>query len=349
MIAWSPFGAKRRGIPREVAIFAVLVLLASTGVLADGGISSAASIGTRGTSTGNPATIAPPWRWAASMAFDPKDGYSVLFGGYSGSTLYSDTWTYRAGNWTEIFPSVHPSGRGDGSMAYDPKDAGVVLFGGQGTAGYLHDTWKFSAGNWTHLRLSGFPSGRSGAALVYDAADGYLLLFGGANASGQLSDTWAFYSGSWHLLHPATSPPARREAAIAYDAADGYVVLFGGLGAADLNDTWTFHAGVWTQISSGGAPGVRVSPAAAYDRASGRVVLFGGRDDNTQTVWNDTWTFHAGRWTEPSLPRQPPGRDWPAIAYDSSAKEVVVFGGASGFYPLITLNDTWIYRAGAWS
>ncbi|MDE2046407.1 MAG: PKD domain-containing protein, partial [Thermoplasmata archaeon] len=119
----------------------------------------------------------PEPRGDAAMAFDPVDGYTVMFGGTPGlPTFYNDTWALSSGVWSKLQPAVSPSARQGAVMAFDPTDGYLVLFGGFDGSVLLNDTWTYSAGSWTNLHLSHSASPRYDASMVWDAKDGYLLL-----------------------------------------------------------------------------------------------------------------------------------------------------------------------------
>ncbi len=52
----------------------------------------------------------PPGRYAAAMAYDPLDGYVVLFGGVHVGVFLGDTWTFPTGTWSRCF-IPHPPNR----------------------------------------------------------------------------------------------------------------------------------------------------------------------------------------------------------------------------------------------
>ncbi|MCI4330553.1 MAG: kelch repeat-containing protein [Thermoplasmata archaeon] len=325
----------------------VLLLVVPTGI----GSSMASSHVSGGpAATVHPTAVHPAPRWVDPMVYDAKDGYVVLFGGGGPTKNFADTWTYQAGVWTKLTPPTHPSARNVEGLVYDARDGKVLLFGGGDSTGYLGDTWEFSAGLWTQLHLALAPSPRGAMGMAYDAKNRYVVLFGGEGPGPMLNDTWAFANGHWKLLSPTTAPTPRRSFGMTYDAADGYVVLFGGLAAGDANDTWTFSGGVWTQLSPTTAPGVRVALAMVYDSKAGTVILFGGRDDNTLSLYHDTWAFLGGAWTLQNTTTSPPARQWPGMAYDGASGRVVLFGGGSTAYaPVSVLGDTHTYSAGVWS
>jgi hypothetical protein len=156
----------------------------------------------------------PTTRGDASMTYDAKDGYVVMFGGATKSyTLLSGTSKFVGGKWTMLSPSVHPTARFNAVMAYDSKDRYVVLFGGAEKSGVSNDTWKFVGGTWTKITTAQSPPARYDAVMTYDSKDGYLVLFGGYGYAGILNDTWTFVGGVWtnetHSHHrPPPSGPA---------------------------------------------------------------------------------------------------------------------------------------------
>ncbi len=197
------------------------------------------------------------------------------------------------------------------------------------------------------------------ASAAFDAVDGYALMFGGAGASGAtVATTWIFAHGNWSELNPVSgvAPPARFQAQMTYDAGDGQIVLFGG--CADracqhlLNDTWTFVHGQWTNVSSlsGTDPPARDRGMMTYDAADGYVLLFGGEQPTQSAFLQDTWSFHADRWSRIDLSgafAPPPSPRMGSLAiYDPARNATVLFGGAGASG---VLGDTWEFRAGNWS
>ena len=309
----------------------------------------------------------PSVRQGAAMTYDAADGYVLLFGGASCpcSDFYQpgpgDTWEFRDGNWTELFPSSSPGPRIDASMAYDAALGTVILFGGvtddwnsffcsyYGVDCYwynLDDTWQFSAGQWTQLAPSAAPSPREGAGLVYDSALGALVLYGGcsgapASCGTWYSDTWEYTDGDWSNITGHSSPPARAYPGLTYDATTGTVLMFGGnASSGPLADTWELNGTAWKVVAEPSSPTARWGPDLVYDPVGGDVLLFGGA--GRTLLLNDTWSWQAGLWTNLSsqLVQSPPPRfDGPAI-FDPDVGYAMIFGGqgASG-----ELNDTWAW------
>jgi hypothetical protein len=240
------------------------------------------------------------------MTYDAKDGYVLLFGGSSGkAVLFSGTFAFSHGHWTQIVARPSPPASIGASMVYDAKDRYVVLFGGEAYPNnkttYLGGTWTYSNGTWTKLAPVPSPAPRAGASMAYDAKDGYVVLFGGddPNAGGLFGGTWAFAHGNWTQLHPSLQPAAREYSSMTYDATDGYLVLFGGVGAVVFHDTWTYVNGNWTKLSPSSYPISRYGPSMTYDSGDGYALLFGGFGPGTGGNYlNDTWSFVGGNWTQ---------------------------------------------------
>jgi len=47
----------------------------------------------------------------ATMVYDVRDGYVVLFGGFTGAAFLGQTWKFSASTWTLLHPSVSPPAR----------------------------------------------------------------------------------------------------------------------------------------------------------------------------------------------------------------------------------------------
>ncbi|MCI4355363.1 MAG: kelch repeat-containing protein, partial [Thermoplasmata archaeon] len=225
----------------------------------------------------------PAHRYLGSMAYDPLDGYVVLFGGFGNgsSTPYSDTWSYSNGRWNEISTSGPPA-RYAAMMAWDAADNYILLFGGydSSTGTIYNDTWSFVHGTWNQLNPTTEPPARWRGAMAFDIADNYTVLFGGTPDTGTLSplkDTWTFNAGVWTDQSGKVSgnPAAKFRQEMAYDAADGYAVMFGGCTASGCTgtDTWTYSNLTWKQLSLVTKPTARAYEGITYDAAQGYVLM----------------------------------------------------------------------------
>lgn len=173
--------------------------------------------------------------------------------------------------------------------------------------------------SWTELPPGTSPPACYAGSMVYDAHAGFVLYFGGFCRQGAnwlpTNATWTFASGGWTRLAPARSPSARGYSQLSYDPANGHVVLFGGMSGCSmytatcpaLGDTWVFSNGTWTNLSAKlpTAPPARYAGAMACSGGTPQCVLFGGLGTSGNPVYNATWGFTRGAWTNLTYPRSP--------------------------------------------
>ncbi len=290
---------------------------------------------------------APSPRGFFGMDYDAAGGFVLLYGGIlqGGISDTNDTWEFRAGQWTEVFPTLAPPARDEPGMAFDPALGGSVLFGGTYEKA---DTWLFKGGQWTEFYTPyPHPEGRYGPSLAYDYADGELVLWGGQNWSTgvQYGDNWVFNGTNWTEFYPSADPSTGPELSMAYDFSDGYLLFTAG---SLVSDTWAFkgaEAHGFTNVSSGStSPSPREGAAFSYDEHDGYSVLFGGFGPAPR---GDTWIFKNGSWTElHPTGAVPSARGGATMVYDPAESAVVMFGGADGSK---IFNDLWEFQSGTWS
>jgi len=140
--------------------------------------------------------------------------------------------------------------------------------------------------------------------------------------------------------------------AMAYDPLTQQVVLFGGTDTyGNVNDqTWVFN-GTWTQVDlNGTAPPALYGAGVTYDPSLGGVLLYGGQagfGGGPGTIYNATWLFKGGQWTELNVFGPDPLRS-STLVYDAAANASLLFGG----YDQNTggpSNATWSFAHGTWT
>lgn len=284
----------------------------------------------------------PPPLAGSSMAYDPKDGYVVLFGGYSNPNGYGSgnvtnaTWTYSAGVWTHLHLGVAPNPRAHASMAYDPAVGSLILFGGIGKttctpAGCSHrefnDTWAFVGGSWTQLRLASSPPARFGAGMAFNPKVKALILEAGIT-NGNASDTWTFSGGSWTQIARSCAthqPPWSQGVVSTYDRRDKVLVALTDYGP---QYTFLFSKGCWTQYYSVAGP--TPTGSLSFNPLLNVTVFFTG---------NSTWRYSAGVWGAGLASHSPPDISYePIMAFDAADKCMLLFGAGS------TNAQTWALR-----
>ncbi|MCI4366326.1 MAG: PKD domain-containing protein [Thermoplasmata archaeon] len=85
-----------------------------------------------------------------------------------------------------------------------------------------------------------------------------------------------------------------------------------------------------------------------WDASDGYLMFYGG-DNFTGTNLAQTWAYSAGNWRLVPTNTSPGGLDGPALAYDPSAGQVVMFGGVQSYSPFHSTNLTWFYSGGNWT
>jgi len=198
--------------------------------------------------------------------------------------------------------------------------------------------------DWTRVQLATSPSARAYHAMSYDSDRKVTVLFGGSDTSNQSqNDTWEYDGKTWKEIKPPLSPSARGGHAMVYDLTRKLTVLYG----PGQRDTWTWDGAVWTKVRIPAAqkPSRRNAAAMAFDESRGRVVLYGGYD-SVKGLVDDTWEFDGAVWRlMSSVTNPPPARQDHAMAYDSTRKRIVLFGGMdqSGYR-----SDVWEWNGILW-
>jgi len=289
------------------------------------------------------------------MAYDAADRYTVLFGGYEGYSYpfhdFNDTWTYRDGVWTEIFPRLSPPALSHGSLTMDPLTGCDVLFGG-GIVYAVNETWVFCHGTWTNESSIPSPSPRWGAATATDYQCDCIVLFGGDQTYRGFNDTWIYQAGTWTEVTPTVSPPELDGASMSWDSSMGTAILTSGLdGELLFTYTWEFNflngSARWQNITSARSPPPRYASTLVDAPSEHGVLLFGGwlefAPAGSTFALNDTWLMKNGVWYNETPQGANPGvRGAAAVVFAESDDCPVLFGGGimSGGHEY---QDTWTF------
>jgi len=223
--------------------------------------------------------------FGASLTYDAGMGAVLLVLANASLPTTEQTWEFRGGVWTELYPSVEPSARWYAAMAFDPALNETVLFGGVsltqqvGGESWLSDTWVFSGGEWSEVSAGAPPSTdqQYGQVMAYDSATGRLVLVTNAltnsSVAGSLGGTFAFDGGGWQLLAGASNvdAPGTPEA-MAYDPAIGGLVAFDfEYWFNQSSSVYVLSDGLWTTRFFEGFPSW--TTAFAYDAADGYALM----------------------------------------------------------------------------
>lgn len=245
----------------------------------------------------------PGSRYGFSMAFNPDDGYALLFGGYDplAATWRGDTWKYDLGtaNWTNLAPAHSP--------AIDSVySAYTTVMGYVGGGKFLLYSQHFVAGvptsqlssfdgtDWTDITPASNPAAGQGSNLLSAPAScvrgGKFTIFGGSTNSqpaldllSGMTDVYAtheYTAGDWaavlNACHPNPFPnsvvlshPAHTREALRFGMAGvgAQGLLFGGR-LYDLGVFGTFSvADTWRLDNTGWTDLGKTGPLHRYNQA----------------------------------------------------------------------------------
>ena len=289
--------------------------------------------------------LPPSARWTGAIADDPWLGGVVLFGGCQAigcAVATNQTWFLEIPPLAVTLTSPDPS----------PASGVPVQFVAQVAGGVPPVRYTFAPGDGAVVAAdSGTANYTYAACGTFEASVSVSDSVGVRGGSNRLLiDVGSMHAASWCSLTGPGAPAARGAPAAAYDPSLAAEVVFGGSLPDDAaaGDTWLRTDSGWAPAEDAGpGPSARADSSSWYDPTEGGVVVFGGQTA-LGTLVNDTWLF-TGTWSNitAQVGAAPSPRFQPAVAYDSTAHEAVLFGGLdAGGSPL---NDTWVFTGGRWS
>ena len=302
----------------------------------------------------DPQTVAilkPSTRWPQSRWSRMIHRMRPNFLGAVACLILASTCLAQEAAWDRVATKNFPPARWGHSIAYDSFNGLTIVFSGNDrNLQKLSDIWEYDGTDWTQVNASG-PRARQSATMV-GMRVGKVLLFGGYNG-GYNAETWLYDSitKKWSYQRVKTLPPEMRSTMV-YDSDRDRVVMFGGRGVkngvtTDFGDTWEYDGADWTKIATKTSPALRSGHFMAYDSARKRVVLFGGsRNGRADQATNDTWEYDGTDWMEILPATKPSVRTAGGMAYDTTRKRTVLFGGCDSvnFY-----DETWEWDGKSWT
>jgi hypothetical protein len=278
----------------------------------------------------------PPAASAPTMAYDPADGYTVLFGGAENGNL-NETWTFARGSWTDRSSSTSPppSNAGNGlSMTYDPADGYVLLSEDS-------QTWSFHGGAWTNrTAAAGVHTGIGGGFIGFDPNLNATVLFG-ENFSSFHSYTWLYQNGVWENATRGSQPGFSSSENLVWDSTTSQLDLIG------CASTFAFENGSWTALPQDGSTCITGGVNVADDPVVGGLLAYGGSGgiDFGTGGPGVTWTYIDHTWASKNITPCPQIAGGGAgMAFDAGAREVILFGGFGRTYS----DQTWTFANDSW-
>lgn len=264
---------------------------------------------------------APEARRLAGAAFDPVRDRVVLFGGFSNTGPFRDTWEFDGTTWRQISASgpeiTSPT------LVYDPPHNEVLMLGVDltGTA-VMH---RLVDGAWERLNPTAIPPCVVQGALVYHPLSGRVIQYGGLCATGFPASTtfvWDKDGNTWGSVPASPSAGAVFGAASAYDPNRSEILLFGGDSFGVRGETYRFVPDRWLFVQDASRPGPRTLGVFETDTIRNVIWLFGGQNESAR--FTDLWSYQNGRWDRVVAPNAPTGCLAPAGAFDKDRGRLVV-------------------------
>ena len=221
-------------------------------------------------------------RLAAAPVLDPDRKRVLMFGGWSGGSVRTDSIEYDGVGWQRRVPTGQPGARFGAGTVYDTRLHRTLMFGGFNSTSptiALADnaTWEWRGAEWSQLAIDAPPPARGGATLAQDQNTYDIYTFGGSvlvdGATITNDDLYRFDGTQWSKVEKPAGQPwpaARASSAMAWDPATRTILLFGGFGRFNADtqgnpaigepfyDTWSWNGSTWTELQMQSAPSGQV-------------------------------------------------------------------------------------------
>lgn len=303
--------------------------------------------------------------------YDSAGKQMIVFGGENEKGVLNDTWAFDIEKkaWEEIKAAEEgkiPSARRYHSAIYDENNKQMIVFsGGDATnrVGLFFDTWTFNIGKntWEEIETDTIPPARIYHSAVYDPINKQMIVFGGGTRKAAFSDIWVYdieslqdnspdaTSGSlkkaWTEVETKESPSQRIGHSAVYDSTNKQMIIFGGDNRGRLNDTWLYNieTKTWTEIDIKKRPPARFLHSAIYDPENKEMIIFGGIGKPGELRYSDTWALNIEKkeWREIKAMKNPSFRYGHSAVYDSTNKQMIIFGGRG--LDTKYIDETWTF------
>lgn len=100
--------------------------------------------------------VTPSPRFSMSVVFDSTRQRTVMYGGFDGTAMQTETYEFTGSDWNVVATANHPGNTSEAFYGYDPVRKKTVLFGGFGDA-FLNDTWEFAGATGGTFSIYGSP------------------------------------------------------------------------------------------------------------------------------------------------------------------------------------------------
>lgn len=84
----------------------------------------------------------------AALAYDDKNNFPILFGGWDGNKRLNKSLKFQNNAWIRLRTQVQPEARNHSQMIYDKSLEKMILYGGHDGENVFADMWEFNSGTW---------------------------------------------------------------------------------------------------------------------------------------------------------------------------------------------------------
>lgn len=307
-----------------------------------------------------------PGRTGFSAVYDSLNKQMIIFGGSAQKGVLSDTWVLNIEPLQDNFPTgpsaakaslkkewenlklkKHPPARMYHGAIFDPVHNQMIVYAGYGEMGQqLADIWAFDVikKEWNEIKAQGNnPPARRNHGVMY-LENNKMAIFGGVGNQGLLSDVWLFdiEKKEWEEIKSEETPPLIHWGSATYDLTKKQIIILANQ-MSMLSHTWIFNIEKkkWNEIETENAPTARDGYSVIYDPINKQMLVFGGyeriegkggRERHLSEIL--TLTPETNKWEEIDIAESPEGEDekpparcWHCAIYDSTNKQMIVFGG----------------------
>jgi hypothetical protein len=316
----------------------------------------------------------PVGRGYSFIVYSPKADRALMYNGTTVESLGSssnEAWLFdpQTMKWSEAQKVPFGCEWYDPGGVYDSQADRFLLYC-SGESGNIME-YDFETDTWSDRKAANTPSGAHNTRMAYDSESQKTILFGGIQFSPngtQFEGTWAYdyTTNAWTKMNPKTQPPGLYAHTLDYDSESDRVIYWGG-------STWTGYwgSGAWSSIPTENlvwaydyntdtweshpvtdGPSKPVSSdylqyiASVYVPDLDRILYYWDGQ-----LWLYDYNHNAWEKAKGGLLLKPGTRIAHGMAYLSSIKRVLVFGGDKGMYMWSFPEDTWLYdpQTGDWT
>jgi hypothetical protein len=237
-------------------------------------------------------SVVPPGRFGAALAYDPRAGVLLLFGGrLVPGQVVDDTWAWDGATWRLLDDGASaspPAGEG-AVMAWDATTEQMVLVTTGADPGA--QTWTWNGSRWDHRAGGDPPAGTYLIGMTVDPVSQRLVGVSCCTTGAGDASTLAWDGAAWHALTTSSTMPGFTVGLVRDPVSDRLLLFADPSIAAEV---WSWSGRQWSIVPNATVP---VFPAASMiDTDTHRVVIVGSVAEPVQGTPQpvQVWTLDGG-------------------------------------------------------